>query len=224
LSVSERWKKMFIDVSYTYKETMGIYPNNPKFSCNKVQSLENGDGANVSEIVIGTHTGTHIDAPSHFIKGGKTIDQIPLEQMNGKAKLFDLQGNSEIARELLQKYDIEAGDIIILKTDNSKHFHMDAILEDYATLNYEAAEYLVEKKIKMVCIDYMTIERPRHKRVNGKSVHSILLSNDILIAEALKLHDINEGLYNLHCYPINVENADGVPVRIVLQCSKRVDS
>lgn len=207
---------MLIDVSYPYIETMAIYPNNPEFKMMRVQSLEEGNGANVSLITIGTHTGTHIDAPSHFVQGGKTIDQIPLEVMNGAAKVFDLQNNAEITKDLLMKCDIEAEDIIVLRTDNSKNFRGDVVLADYVTLDYEAAEYLVERKIKMVGIDYMTIERPRGKRVAGKSVHNILLSKGIIIAEALDLAQINEGKYRLYCFPLNVVGADGVPARIAL--------
>lgn len=144
------------------------------------------------------------------------MDQIPLEAMNGTAKLLDLQGNKIITKELLENYEICAGDIIILKTDNSKVFHGDIVLNDYVTLDYEAAEYLVWKKIKMVCIDYMTIERPREKREQGRSVHSILLSNQILIAEALNLSNVEKGNYQLYCFPLNIVGADGASVRMVL--------
>lgn len=207
---------MLTDVSYPYTEAMAIYPNNPAFKMARVQSLEDGDSANVSLIAMGTHTGTHVDAPSHSLKGGRTIDQIPLEAMNGAAKVFDLQNNAEITKALLRKYDIKAGDIIVLKTDNSKHFHGDVVLEDYVTLDYGAAEYLAGREIKMVCVDYMTIERPRGKRVAGKSVHGILLSAGVMIAEALDLSQIVEGSYQLYCFPINVVGADGAPARIML--------
>ncbi len=207
---------MLIDVSYPYTDFMAVYPNNPKFSIQRVQDLEKGDSVNVSLITIGSHTGTHIDAPSHFISGGKTIDQIPLEDMSGTAKVLDLQGNEEITEKLLSRYDIDSGDIIILKTDNSKTFHGDVILKDYVTLNYEAAEYLASKEARMVCIDYMTIERPRAKRIAGKSIHNILLSKEIPIVEMLDLTHVEEGIYQLYCFPVNIAGADGAPARVVL--------
>ena len=206
----------YIDVSFTYYSDMAIYPNNPDFSIQRVQDLEKGDKANVSMISMGTHTGTHIDAPSHFILGGKSIDEIPLEDMNGIAKVLDLRGYDGISKELLTGYDIGRGDIVILKTDNTEVFQGNKVLEDYVTLDYHAAEYLAEKKIKMVCIDYMTIEIPRARRILGKSVHSILLGNGVLIAEALNLAKAEEGIYQLYCFPLNIIGADGVPVRIVL--------
>lgn len=207
---------MLTDISYPYQESMAIYPGNPGFSFKQVQDLDNGDNVNISTIFMGSHTGTHIDSPSHFISNGKTIDQISLEAMNGVAKLFDLRGNDDITKDLLVQRDINAEDIIIFKTNNSDVFHADTILTDYVTLDYEAAEYLVNKKIKMVCIDYMTIERPRRKRISGKSVHYILLSNEVLIAETLNLKEVGEGSYQLHCFPINIVGSDGVPVRIAV--------
>lgn len=207
---------MLIDVSYPYSGTMAIYPGNPEFMIERVQDLQKGDSANVSRLTLGTHAGTHIDAPSHFIQGAKTIDQIPLDAMNGEAKLFDVQGHPEITKELLAQYEIQTGDIILLKTDNSGVFHGDVVLSDYVTLDYEAAAYLAERRPRMVCIDYMTIERPKARRTAGKSVHSILLSEGILIGEALKLADVNEGTYQFYCFPLNVVGADGVPVRMAL--------
>lgn len=206
----------YIDVSFPYRKDIAIYPANPEFIIERVQDIGKGDRANISLISMGSHTGTHIDVPSHFVKGGKTIDQLTLDEMNGVAKLFDLRGYGEITKELLEKHDINQGDIIMLKTDNSKMFHCDTVLNDYVTLDYKAAEYLVKKNIKMVCIDYMTIERPKQKRIQGISIHNILLSQEILIAETLKLDRVEEGEYQLFCFPLNVVGADGVPVRIVL--------
>ena len=206
----------YIDVSFPYRKDMAIYPANPEFIIERVQDIGKGDRANISLISMGSHTGTHIAVPSHFVKGGKTIDQLTLDEMNGVAKLFDLRGYGEITKELLEKHDINQGDIIMLKTDNSKMFHCDTVLNDYVTLDYKAAEYLVKKNIKMVCIDYMTIERPKQKRIQGISIHNILLSQEILIAETLKLDRVEEGEYQLFCFPLNVVGADGVPVRIVL--------
>lgn len=207
---------MLTDISFPYSDTMAIYPNNPTFSIRRVQDLAKGDGANVSLIAMGSHTGTHIDAPGHFIVGGKTIDQLPLEAMNGTAKVFDVRGNHEITAELLSRYEIEAGDIVVFKTDNSEAFRGDTVLTDYVTLDYEAAVYLAEKQVKLVGIDYMTIERPRAKRISGQNVHTILLSREVLIVETLDLSKVEEGSYRFYCFPLNIIGADGVPVRVAV--------
>lgn len=204
---------MLIDISFPYNSMMAIYPNNPPFSIRRVQDLEKGDGANVSLISMGSHTGTHIDAPAHFIVGGKTIDQLHLETMNGIAKVFDVRGNREITRQLLNRYEIEAGDIVLFKTDNTEAFCGDTVLVDYVTLDYDAAKYLTDRKVKLVGIDYMTIERPRAKRIKGQNVHNILLSGGVLIVEALALSKVGEGSYRFYCFPLNIVGADGVPVR-----------
>lgn len=207
---------MLTDISFPYNDLMAIYPNNPGFSIRRVQNMDKGDGANVSEVSMGSHTGTHIDAPAHFIAGGKTIDQLPLETMNGIAKVFDVRGNEEITKTLLGRYEIHAGDIVIFKTDNSEVFRGDAVLTDYVTLDYEAAAYLAARGVKLVGIDYMTIERPRAKRIPGQSVHTILLSHEVLIVETLDLSKLEEGSYQMYCFPINIIGADGVPVRVAV--------
>ena len=181
-----------------------------------MQSIKLGDSANVSEIILGSHTGTHIDAPSHVIEGGMTIDEIPLENMNGKAKVVDVTGYDDIDRDFLSGYDIDADAILLFKTNTSLNWKCDSILEEYPTLTYEAADYLAERKIKMVGIDYLTIERPRRKRMDGKSVHKSLLWNNILICEALNLRDVAAGEYTFYCLPLKICNADGCPVRAAL--------
>ncbi len=206
-----------INISYTMFESMAIYPGNPEYSIRRVQSVENGDSATVSEVVFGTHTGTHIDAPSHIIPGGKTIDDIPLEKMNGKARVLDVTGFSDIDPSALSTYDIEADDIILLKTDNSLKWNCDRILDDYVTLTYDGADYLVSKGIKLVGIDYLTVERPRSRRENGRSVHRCLLEKEVLICEGLKLRNVQGGEYMFRCLPLSIHGADGCPVRAVLE-------
>lgn len=206
-----------IDVSYPIQKNMATYPGNPAFSIRRIQSIADGDGADVSEVTLGTHTGTHIDAPSHFIEGGETLDEIALDRMNGKAKVFDVTGYENIDVSFLERKDICSGDIVLFKTDNSLNWACDTILDDYVTLTYEGAEYLANHGIKLVGIDYLTIERPRGKRTTGKSVHWSLLGEGILICEGLRLREVTEGQYIFRCLPLNIVGADGCPVRAVLE-------
>ena len=206
-----------IDISYLINENMAIYPNNPAFSLRYVQSISAGDTATVSELFLGTHTGTHIDAPAHFIEGGEAVDEIALERMNGKARVLDLTGYSEIDAFLLGRYVMGSGGIVLIKTNNSLIWNCDRILDDYATLTYDGAEYIAEQGVSLVGIDYLTIERPRNKREDGKSVHKTLLGNGVLICEGLNLKDVQEGEYVFRCLPLNIFGADGCPVRAVLE-------
>lgn len=208
--------KQWIDISFPYYEGMAIYPGNPPYQRTVVQDVSKGDSATVSQIVMGTHTGTHIDAPLHVFKDGKSVDQIPLEQMNGRAQLLDLRGVEQIGVELLKDAKLCADEIVLLKTDNTERFQGIHVLSDYTTLTYDAAEYLANIGIKMVGIDYMTIERPRRKRINGKSIHRILLGADIVIAEGLDLRNADEGVFELGCFPLKIQRADGAPVRMIL--------
>lgn len=213
--------KQWIDISFPFYEGMAIYPGNPPYQRVVVQNVLRGDSATVSQIVMGTHTGTHIDAPLHVFENGKSVDQIPLERMNGRARLLDLRGLNEISLERLQAETPCKDDIILMKTDNTGRFQGTQVLSDYVTLTYDAAEYLGEIGVKMVGIDYMTIERPRGKRIDGKSIHRILLGADIVIMEGLDFRRVGAGVYALFCCPLCLKGADGAPTRAALTVHRR---
>lgn len=219
-STKKRGRMKLIDISYPYWDGMAIYLGNPSFSIQKISEIESGDACRISQISMGTHTGTHIDAPAHFIKDGKTIDQIPLEDINGPAILIEAMGRTIIDVEFIKNQDLNNCSIVLFKTDNTKRYAGRNIIDSYTTLTYDAAEYLAGKKIKLIGIDYMTIERPRSMREVGKSIHRILLENGVCILEALKLEDVEEGVYQLHCYPLNLLGADGSPIRAILELNE----
>ncbi len=207
---------LYLDISFPFDHDMAIYPNNPSYSCKKISDIAKGESCNISQFEMGTHTGTHLDAPSHFIEGGMTVDEIPLDRINGPAKVVRVFGQI-ITADILGRYSIEENDIILFKTENTDSFLGEHILSSYTTLDYEAALFLADKKIKMVGIDYMTVERPRELREPGKSVHQILLSNNIFILESLDLRKVEEGSYVLYCFPLKLMGCDGSPVRAVLK-------
>lgn len=211
----------YIDISYHINNKMAIYPNNPEVNLEKVSDISAGNKTNVTRICLGSHTGTHIDAPSHFLRDGLTIDQIPLDRLNGKAKVIDATNRNEIDVYFLRSLNIEKDDILLLKTDNSYCWSCDRILDDYVSLSYDAAEYLVQKKIKLVGVDYLSVERPKIKRSIGISVHKILLEKNVLICEGLNLKVAVEGDYDFLCFPLCIDGLDGCPVRAVL--SQKID-
>ncbi len=215
-NIGESILKQWIDISFPYYEGMAIYPGNPPYQRAVVQDVSKGDSATISQIAMGTHTGTHIDAPLHVFENGKSVDQIPLERMNGRARLLDLCGIEQIGVEQLKDAKLCVDDIVLLKTDNTQRFQGVHVLSDYVTLTYDAAEYLANIGIKMVGIDYMTIERPRGKRIDGKSIHRTLLGAEIVIVEGLDFRYVTEGEYDLFCFPLCLKGADGAPARVVL--------
>lgn len=206
----------YIDITYPLSEKMAIYPGNPSFSMKAHMDMEKGDSCNIKQICMGTHTGTHIDAPNHTIAGGETLERIPLESINGKAKVLDFTGKKDICVKDLENKEINGYKIILLKTDNSVNYSGSHVLAEYTTLDYDAAEFLAEKGIQMIGIDYMTIERPRGKRITGKSIHQIFLPENIYILEGINLSQVVEGDYELCCLPLRLQGADGAPVRAVL--------
>lgn len=208
---------MLVDISYPYNKGMAIYPGNPDFEVKDHYSISRGDPCNILELKMGTHTGTHIDAPSHFFSDGKTIDQLSLDSFSGLARVFDFGGKERIGEIDFKDKIINKNDIILIKTDNSRNYSGERVLDVYVTLTYEAAELLMEKEIKMIGIDYLTIERPRNTRVKGKSIHKIFLGKEIPILEGLNLSSVKEGLYQIYCFPLNIHGADGSPVRAVLK-------
>lgn len=208
---------MLIDISYPYYEGMAIYPGNPAFDIKDHYSISKGDPCNILELRMGTHTGTHIDAPAHFFPKGDTIDRIPIERFIGTAKVIDVTGKPEIDVKDIENANVYGEDTILFKTDNSVFFEGRNILNYYSTLNYLAAQYLVDLGVKMVGIDYMTIECPRDLREKNKYIHKILLENDVLIIESINLKEVDAGEYKFYCFPLNIIGADGSPVRAVLE-------
>jgi len=200
-----------IDISMKIEPNMTVYKNKsekqPAF--NVLQNIEDNH-PHESSIAIGMHTGTHMDAPLHMIKGGKTIDQMDLSKLIAPCKVFDYTDiDGCITKEDLKIKDINQGDFIILKTKNSL---VDKFDFNFVFLEKSGAEYLRDKRINGVGIDALGIERsqPDHE------THIALLGSDIAILEGLMLKNVSEGEYFLIAAPINISNAEAAPVRALL--------
>ena len=174
---------------------MEVYPGDAGVAIENTKSIKK-DGFNLSEISMGLHSGTHVDAPLHYLPGGKSIDQIPLSTLTGKAIVCDLTDVKDaIGPKDLENFEIEPGDIVYFKTRNSllagKKFS-----RKYVHLNIEGAEYLIEKKAKAVGIDYLSIEK--YDSIDAP-VHKKLLGRGIPIIEGLILSRVAGGRYLTHC-------------------------
>ncbi len=170
-------------------------------------------GMEESRFCMGTHTGTHIDAPGHFIKGGKTIDQFPLSTFFGESLVIDVSQVEEIITEVdLKGYEIKQGGIVLFKTSNSLLPATGAFYKEFVYLSVDGAEYLADKGVKLVGIDYLSIERsqPDHP------THKALLSKDIPIVEGLRLAHVEQGAYMLSCLPLKFVGTEAAPCRAVL--------
>lgn len=200
-----------IDISMKIKEDMAVYKDKPEIKpkIKVYQTFENGKSYE-SGVEIGMHTGTHVDAPLHMIKGGKTIEQMDLSKLMMKCKVIDLTYiKDKITKNDLETKDIEKGDFILFKTINS---FTDKFDFDFVFLEKSGAEYLRDKKIIGVGTDSLGIERsqPDHE------THIVLLDSDIIILEGLRLKHVSEGEYFLAALPLNIDGVEASPVRAIL--------
>ena len=199
------------DISMSIAHDMEVYKNkNEKRPVIKtVKDFSNGEIFE-SRVDMDMHTGTHIDMPIHIVKDGKTVENIDLAKVITQCKVFDFTHVSEkIGKENLLKKDINSGDFVILKTQNS---YRTEFMSDFVYLDKTGAEYLKYKGVKGVGIDSLGIERnqPEHE------THKILLGAGIVIIEGLVLKDIGEDNYFLHALPLKIAGVEASPVRAVL--------
>lgn len=203
---------MLIDITRKLTSESYVYPGDPVFRTHEICTTDAGDICTVSEICLGTHSGTHIDAPSHFITKGRPISSYSLNDLCGRAKVFEVC-KYEIGADDIACIEIEKGDIVLFKTLN-KAFDGISPLKKHSYLSEEAALYLAGKKIKLAGIDYITVD---NEASNNYPTHKILLGAGIPILENIDLSSVSPGIYNLYCFPLFTEAIDAAPVRAALE-------
>lgn len=203
----------WFDISVLISSDLPVYPGDTQIEMKPLASIDTGDVANMLELKLSSHTGTHIDVPRHFLRDGKNLDEISLEKFWGRAKVYYLPVKEKIDRANITDLDIEAGDIILFKTRNSDLWELPEFQKDFIYLSLDAAKVLVEKKIKTVGIDYLSIEKFKSRQ---HPVHTALLQNEIVILEGINLKDVAPGEFFLFYFPLKLKGADGSPVRAVL--------
>lgn len=205
--------KKYYDISMDFTEGMVVYPGDPAVEITEASSIKKGDLCNVSTITFGSHTGTHIDAPRHFYDDGLTVDRLPLDYFIGKAKILEIMDRDFVTEADLKCFDIDKGDIILLKTKNSVMKQTDVFDTGFAYLAPDGAEYLCRRGIKTLGIDYLSVEK---FQFDVPDAHYLLLKHNIVIIEGLVLKDVQQGEYELVALPIKITNGNGSPVRAVL--------
>ncbi len=209
-------KDAWMDVSLELNTGMVHWPGDPEPNFHRVMDMDHGDQANVTLCRMGAHTGTHMDAPCHFLHGGKGIDQFPLEIGIGPAKVIQMSaGTAVIGRSELQGRGIAAGDRVLLKTRNSnRRWDNRDFATDYVGIDHSGAEFLAEAGVKLVGVDYLSVGVFEG---DGPETHKTLLAAGIWIVEGLNLLDVSEGMYDLICLPLRIAGSDGAPARVVLK-------
>ncbi|MDP9202752.1 MAG: cyclase family protein [Gemmatimonadota bacterium] len=202
------------DISVPIRSGGLVYPENPEIDIALQQSVAKGAGANVSAIRFGSHTGTHADAARHFFDDGQPVDQIPLDRLIGPALLVSFADDVRtVGSAELQAHDLKGHNRILLRTRNSALLSRKEFVSDYTYLAPDGAEYLVDKGVEVVGIDYLSIEQfhSGHHRT-----HRTLLAKSVVILEGLDLSVPPPGEYQLICLPLRIEGCDGAPARAVL--------
>ncbi len=204
------------DITVPIRSGMPIYEGDPALNIEPWSALANGDSANVSFLHLGAHTGTHVDAPAHFIAGANRIDSLPLEVLIGPARVIRVPDDrTEIDPDFLSSCDLDNVERVLFRTRNSGLWS-ESFRKDFTHLLPEAAEMLVEQGVKLVGTDYLSIEKfhSGHHRT-----HLTLLSNRVVIVEGLNLSEVPPGDYELICLPLKIAEGagDGAPARAVLR-------
>lgn len=198
-----------IDISVPLTGSMPIWPGDPPLVLNKKLC----GSITVTSMSMGLHTGTHIDVPFHFIPEGATLDSYPLHRFVGKARVCGIGHKMHIRKSNLQNIVFEQTKMLLLKTGNSGRWQSGQFCPDFIGLDEDAAQYLVNIGMKLIGIDYLSIQP---FSAPDSQVHRILLSNDVLILEGINLTGVEDGDYLLSCLPLNIPGAEASPVRATL--------
>jgi arylformamidase len=193
---------------------MPTYAGEPGPQLEHLKQISRGDSANVTALSLGSHTGTHVDAPHHYLDGRSTVEAMTLESLVGPAQVIELTEQRHITAPDLESASIPAGTTrLLLKTPNSRFWNDDEFHTDFVGLTGDAAQWLVARSLVLVGIDYLSIERfrsPEHE------VHKTLLAANVVIVEGLDLRAVPPGEYTMACAPLKVVGADGAPARVFL--------
>ncbi|MBE0428844.1 MAG: cyclase family protein [Thermoleophilia bacterium] len=203
-----------IDISVPIYTGMVFYPGDTGAVVEPVRRIAEGADSNISELRLGSHTGTHVDAPHHFENNRETVDRIPLEVLVGPARVVDLTGvEALISRENLIAAGADGAERLLMKTTNSGLWARPEFASDFVALAGDGADYLIQQGVKLVGIDYLSIEQFKPEEYY---VHHALLGSGITVLEGTDLSEIEPGDYDLACLPLKVLDADGAPARAVL--------
>jgi len=202
-----------IDVSVPIDATLPTYPNDTPFSLEPVKRLTRGDGANVSTLHMSAHCGTHVDAPRHSFDDGAATEALALDILLGRARVIEVPSRTAINAEDLAGVDLSEDVRILIKTRNSQLWGSAEFRTDYVGVTESGARHLVAHGIKLVGVDYLSVEK---FKTPGTPAHRVLLGAGVIVIEGLNLRDVEPGIYHLYCLPLRIVGSDGAPARVVL--------
>lgn len=203
------------DITLTLSPELPCWPGDTAYELERVQKIDEGATANVSSLTMSAHMGTHVDAPDHFLNNGKTVEKIALSALSGRAYVLYLPEVDLITGAILEQAEIPPRTRrVLFKTRNSEYWtrQLKDFQTDFVAISPDAAQYLVDRGVKLVGIDYLSIA-PYHQ---GLVTHQILLKAGMVILEGLDLSAVSPGRYTLFCLPLKLAGSDGAPARAIL--------
>lgn len=207
-------KTAWIDISIPLTTGMVHYPGDPVVRIEREQDIARGDAATVSSVFMSAHSGTHVDAPLHFLAGGRPVDEVPFDAMTGKARVIEVRDDESIKAAEIEACGVERGEILLFKTRNSALWADRSFNPGYVYLSTEAAALLVKKKVRTVGIDYLSVggfER------NEAEAHRLLLEASVCIIEGLDLSAARPGAYEFLCLPLRIAGGEAAPARAIIR-------
>jgi len=204
--ISSKW----LDVSVPIYAGMVHFPDNPPIEIDTITHVERGDVCTLSALRIGTHTGTHIDAPIHFLPGGTGAEEVPLVNLVGPARVIEIKDSDAVKAEELRVHNLGVRERLLFKTSNSERcWETSEFVHDFISIAEDAASYLASLNTLAVGIDYLSAGSPE--------THRALLNAGVVIIEGLNLKGISQGRYELLCLPLKILGGDGAPARVLLK-------
>ena len=204
--LSTKW----IDVSVPIYAGMVHFPDNPSIGIDTITHVDRGDICTLSRITMGSHTGTHIDAPIHFLRGGSGAEGVPLEHLIGPARVIEIKDPAAVKAEELRVHNLGVRERLLFKTSNSERcWKTSQFVHDFVAIAEDAASYLASLNTLAVGIDYLSAGSPE--------THRTLLGAGVVIVEGLNLTGISQGRYELLCLPLKILGGDGAPARALLK-------
>ena len=204
------------DVTLPISRDMPVWPGDPSIILEQVSSMDAGAHDNVSRLACGVHTGTHVDAPHHFLNDGRTVESLSLELLVGPAILVQVPEQVKIVDAgVLEQAAIPSGtERLLLKTRNSRLWERAEreFFSGFVGISVDGAKWLVQHNIKLIGIDYLSIAPYKQ----SLPTHRVLLEAGVIIVEGMDLSAISPGAYTLYCLPLKLVGSDGAPARVIL--------
>jgi arylformamidase len=204
-----------LDLSVGISPTLPVWPNNPGIELTRMNDMSQGANSNVSRLALGVHSGTHVDAPVHFVAGGTGVDTLALEILIGLAYVAHLPNIARVTQPDLAALTLPTGTKrLLLKTRNSTYWAQgDTVFHtDFVGVGPDAAQWIVDQGIALVGVDYLSVAPWKESR----PTHEILLKAGVVVVEGLNLSEAAPGVYDFICLPLKLVGCDGAPARAVL--------